>query len=112
MMAYNPIPLGNTAQIDIDEATANALASASSATNEQSLATRARKNLRKPVAGTVEGEAGLPASVAPLVYPDASTATQAGREAPTGRKATTRIASYFDRRAQARYVGSLFLSIW
>jgi len=109
-MAYNPVPLGEKAQFDADEAILKAQTSASTSlsTNEQSFPTRARKNLRNPVAGTVEGEAGLPTSVAPLVYPGATTATQAGPETATGRNAMKRIANYFDQRAQARYVSCLF----
>lgn len=108
-MAYKPITFGEKGQFDVDETIAKTqpLHSTSSST-KQSLPARARKNLRNPVAGTVEGEESLPSNVAPLVYPNASTATEENHNSAKDRNALTRIANYFDDRAQAKYVSPSF----
>ncbi|KAI1322412.1 hypothetical protein F5Y16DRAFT_41407 [Xylariaceae sp. FL0255] len=106
LMAYKPITWGETTQFDVDEAVSGAKPSSSasqSTTKEQTLPARARRNLRNPEAGTIEGQENLPSNVAPLVYPDARDATSKTDKPATGRNAMTRIANYFDDRAQARY---------
>lgn len=109
-MAYKPITWGERAQFDIREAIPRAgpLPSTSSSTKEQSFPARARKNLRNPVAGTVEGKDGLPSNVAPLVY-HAATQESSSRTAKE-RNVMKRVANYLDDRAQARYVSTSFSS--
>ena len=115
LMAYKPVALGGKAQFDVRDAISRAPPSPSmplsttTKKQKQSFPARARTNLRNPVAGTVEGEENLPSSVAPLVYPNASTATHASRKSAEERSAITRINNYFDDRAQARYVSYLVL---
>ncbi|KAJ9607130.1 hypothetical protein H2200_008202 [Cladophialophora chaetospira] len=103
LMTYTPFALGAKEQFDIDEAVSGA-PSPSLSTKEQSFVERARKNLRNPVAGTVEGEERLPPNVAPLVHPAVSAATQDSPRLAKQRNAITRITNYLDDRAQARYV--------
>ena len=105
-MAYTPVNFGGQAQSDIDEATISAqlLPSESSSTEDQSLTKRARKNLRDPIAVKVNGEDNLPSNVAPLVY------AADEDNAKSAKNFMTRINSYLDGRAQAKYV-SLLVSV-
>lgn len=110
-MAYKPITWGEKTPFDISEAlskTRPSPPSTSLPTKDQSFRTRVQKNLRNPVAGTVEGEEALPSNVASFVYPMAtSTETQkeSGKSAKA-RNAITRMNDYLDDRAQARYVST------
>jgi hypothetical protein len=67
-----------------------------------------RKNLRNPAAGTVEGQESLPANVAELVYPDASSRIEeTHRSRLKACNAAAEVKNYLDDRAQARYVSVL-----
>lgn len=109
-MAYKPVTWGEKTQFDLSEALSKTRPSPSTSlpTKDPGLRTRVRKNLRNPVAGTVEGEVALPSNVAPLVYPIASTEGQQSGKSAKARNAITRMTEYLDDRAQARYVSTAF----
>lgn len=106
LMAYKPIAFGEKAQFDVAEAipTDQSVHPTSMSTKEQPLPTRAKKNLRNPVAGTTEGEESLPSNIAPLIHPNSSNAKLESGESAKERNGLNRLANYFDDRASARYV--------
>ena len=107
-MAYTPLKVNQNTQLDVDEAMFNAQLPPStlSSTKEQNFPERARRNLRNPVAGTIEGEESLPSNVAPLVYPNESTTAQESRRPANEKNVIKRVNNYLDNRAQARYVSA------
>ncbi|KAB8070022.1 hypothetical protein BDV29DRAFT_181698 [Aspergillus leporis] len=99
LMAYNPVAADKKEKVD-DTQIVSKLVPPSSG---RGLSARAKRNLRDPVAGTAEGEENLPATVAPLVYPDYYVKNRSPGEQEKKRNKITRLNDYFDRRAQARY---------
>jgi hypothetical protein len=106
-MAYNPVAADKKEKVD-DTQIVSKLVPPSSG---RGLSARAKRNLRDPVAGTAEGEENLPATVAPLVYPDYYVKNRSPGEQEKKRNKITRLNDYFDRRAQARYVSVVLRSI-
>ena len=105
LMSYNPIAVGAKGVPDEADAVSNALSS-SSPTSKQPFTTRVKKNLRNPVAATAEGEDSLPTSTAPLVYLETSAMPRSPGEPKQKQKLGDRLNTYFDKRAQARYVSN------
>ena len=103
IMAYNPTTMPGKETPDPVQAMASHDRSSSS--TARGFPSKAKQNLRSPAAGTSQGEAGLPDSVAKLVHPDIVDATvHRDSNSATKKKAFARLNNYFDRRAQARYV--------
>ncbi|KIW19491.1 hypothetical protein PV08_00063 [Exophiala spinifera] len=101
LMCYNPIALEKKdAPEEID-----AVSKAISPSLKPSFGGRARRNLRDPVAATVEGEENLPANTAPLVYLEKTESEDPHSDANSREKQNIgdRLNKYFDKRAQARY---------
>lgn len=112
-MAYKPIPSGQNTRFDTDDATTKTQSSSSTSapSKEATLSVRARKNLRNPIAGTVEGEESLPSNIAPLIYLDDSEVDQDTARPVKERNTFTRITTYLDDRAQARYVSAFLATL-
>ncbi|KIW48617.1 hypothetical protein, variant [Exophiala oligosperma] len=101
LMSYNPIALEKKDAPDEVDAVSKAV----STSPKPAFASRAKRNLRNPVAATVEGEENLPAVTAPLVYLDKTNTdeSRSGGNPGEKQKIGDRLNKYFDKRAQARY---------
>ncbi|QGI82561.1 hypothetical protein CEK25_009290 [Fusarium fujikuroi] len=93
LMSYSPISTINKERVD--PAQAMLKLESTSATSS-----KAKRNLRNPLAGVSHGEEDLPDSVATLIYPTIERTTP-----DTDKKRTVfaKLNDYFDQRAQARY---------
>lgn len=105
LMSYNPIALEKKDAPDEVDAVSKAV----STSPKPAFASRAKRNLRNPVAATVEGEENLPAVTAPLVYLDKTNTdeSRSGGNPGEKQKIGDRLNKYFDKRAQARYVSGV-----
>ncbi|KAF5700761.1 hypothetical protein FGLOB1_10553 [Fusarium globosum] len=94
LMSYSPISTVNKERVD----PAQAMLKRESTSTTSS---KAKRNLRNPLAGVSHGEEDLPDSVATLIYPTVERTTP-----NTGKKKTVfaKLNDYFDQRAQARYL--------
>lgn len=105
VMCYNPIalePKDPPGEVD-------AVSKAAAPSFKPAFASRAKRNLRNPVAATVEGEENLPANTAPLIYLEKTRTDKARSDADSGEKQRIgdRLNKYSDKRAQARYVSCI-----
>lgn len=101
IMAYNPINMGGKPNVDPAQAMEKHKPSSPSAKG----LSKVKQNIRNPVGGVSQGEDNLPDTVATLVFPDSAKTPQQQLDAKTKKMAFARLNDYFDRRAQARYVG-------
>ena len=97
IMSYKPIATDKKAKVD----PALAMLDHEPSSSGSGFPSKAKRNLRNPLAGVSHGEESLPDSVARLVFPTKSNESEGTNKK---KKVFSKLNNYFDQRAQARYV--------